>query len=65
MKSFGVSFISGIDKVYIRKCGGNTRFSVENFCLEVPRKLAGEAFCTVFQENSVSEKVYGYERGEY
>ena len=41
-----------------------SRFSVEVFCLKVPKNLAGEPFCAVFQKFSVSEKVYGQE-GEY
>ena len=36
-----------------------SRFSVESFCLTVPKKLVKEPFCAVFQNFSVSEKDYG------
>ena len=35
------------------------RFSVQFFCLTVPKIFAGEPFCAVFQKISGSEKVYG------
>ena len=34
-------------------------FSVEIFCLTVPKMFVGEPFCAVFQKISGSEKVYG------
>ena len=40
-------------------------FSVEIFCLTVPKKFVGEPFCAVFQKISGSEKLYGSEGGEY
>ena len=36
-----------------------SRFSVDFFCLTVPKNLVGEHFCAVFQKISGSEKVYG------
>ena len=36
-----------------------SRFSVENFCLLVPKLLAGEHFGAVFQNCSGSEKIFG------
>ena len=43
-----------------------SQFSIfcRNFFVSVPKIFAGEPFCAVFQKNSVSEKVYGWE-GEY
>ena len=43
-----------------------SQFSIfcQNFFVSVPKIFAGEPFCAVFQKNSVSEKVYGWE-GEY
>ena len=37
---------------------GVSQFSVENFCLTLPKKIAGERFYAVFQKTSGSEKVY-------
>ena len=38
---------------------GVSKFSVESFCLTVPKNLEGEPFCAVFQKLSGSEKAYG------
>ena len=38
-----------------------SRFSVEIFCLTVPKNFVEEPFCAVFQKTSGSEKVYGKE----
>ena len=38
-----------------------SRFSVEVFCLTVPKNLAEEPSCAVFQKISGSEKIYGQE----
>ena len=38
-------------------------FSVETFCLTVPKNFVGEPFCAVFQKISGSQKVYGWEGG--
>ena len=42
-----------------KKDGGVSRFSVNFFCLTVPKNFVGEPFCAVFQKISGSEKVYG------
>ena len=39
--------------------GDMSRSSVDFFCLTVPKILVVEAFCALFQKNSVREKVYG------
>ena len=39
--------------------GGVSRFSVEIFCLIVPRNFIGEPFFDVFQKNSGSGKAQG------
>ena len=54
--SLGVSIISVIDKVWIRTRGGESRFSVENFFLTRRKKFLREAFWSVFQKFSGSEK---------
>ena len=36
-----------------------SRFSVEIFCLTVPKNFVEEPFCAVFEKISGSEKVYG------
>ena len=51
-----MSPISGIEKVYASD-GYVTIFRRSFFCLAVPKNLAGEPFCAVFQKNSGSEKV--------
>ena len=58
-ESFTVAIISRIEKVRIRGGGEVTRFSIDFFCPTVPKKIVGEPFCAVFQENSSSDKVYG------
>ena len=40
-----------------------SRFSVENFCLTVPKYFVEEPFDAVFQKFSGSEKVYGWVGG--
>ena len=40
-ESFTVALISGIEKVWIRR-RAVSRFSIENFCLTVPKKSVGE-----------------------
>ena len=50
--------ISGIEK----RGGGRegvSRFSVNIFCLIVPKNFVGEPFCAVFQKISGGQKVYG------
>ena len=49
---------------FMDKQGGVSRFSVEMFCLTVPKIFVEEPFSVGFQKNSVSKKVYGYEGGE-
>ena len=51
---FSVSLISGIEKIYASD--GYVTFPSNFFCLAVPKNLAGEPFCAVFQKNSGSEK---------
>ena len=53
---FSVSLISGIEKVYASDCY-LTIFRRCFFCLAVPKNLAGETICAVFQKFSRSEKV--------
>ena len=36
-----------------------SRFSVDFFCLTVPKILVDEPFCAVFQKTSGSEEIYG------
>ena len=40
---------------------GMSRFSVETFCLAVPKNFVGETFCAVFQKIVGHEKFYGSE----
>ena len=44
--------------------GITSRSSVEIFCPAVPENFVEEPFNAVFQEISVSKKVYGKEEGE-
>ena len=59
---FSVSLNSGIEKFYASE-GYVTIFDFLSkfFCLTVPKILAGELFCAVFQKFSGSEKFYGEE----
>ena len=43
--------------LYFRGLYHDFRFSVEFFCLTVPKFIAGETFCAVFQKSCGSEKV--------
>ena len=43
------------NKFMDKKGGGVSKFSVENFCLAVPKNFAGEPFCAVFRKVSGSE----------
>ena len=52
---FGVSLISGIENVWIRR-GEYQYFSSKIICLRVPKKFVGEPFCVSL--NSGTEKVY-------
>ena len=38
---------------------GVQQFSVERFCLTMPKFFVGEPLCAVSQKNSGSEKLYG------
>ena len=60
-KSFCVSFILGIDKVWTRGGGGRQYqdFAPKFFCLTVPKNFVGEPFCAVIQKISVNKKVNG------
>ena len=40
-----------------KKRAGASQFSVENFCLTVPKHFVGETFFAVFQKKSGGEKV--------
>ena len=40
-----------------------SRFPSKDFCTTMPKILAREPYCVVFQENSGSEKDYGLQRG--
>ena len=51
---------SGSEK-FKDKRGGISRFSVEKFLSHSAKSFAGETFCAVFQKNSGSDKVFGYE----
>ena len=58
-KPFCVSGNFGYRKMLeIREGGGNHDFSSKLFCLRAPKLFVDEPFCAVFQNNSVSEKVY-------
>ncbi len=53
--------IFGYGKVWIRSGGGGgrgrvSRFSVDFFCLAVPKIFAGETLCAEFQKDSGSKK---------
>ena len=39
--------------------GDTSRSPADLFCLAVAKKFVEETFCAVFQDTSVSEKVYG------
>ena len=55
-----MALISGIEKVWIRR-RGVSRFSIEKFCLTVPKISVGEPFTVAII--SGSEKVYGQQGG--
>ena len=40
-----------------------SRFPSKDFCTTMPKFLAREPYCVVFQENYGSEKDYGLQRG--
>ena len=46
-------------KIIDRRGGQYQKFPSKIFCLTVPKNLAAEPFCPVFQKFSGSEKVYG------
>ena len=52
-----VALVLGIENFYDK--GSYVTISCRFFCLAVPKKFVEELFCAVFQETSVSEKVYG------
>ena len=63
-KPFGVSLISGIEKVWIREGGSYYQDSLsKTFCLRVTETFVEEPFCAVFEKVSKSEKVYGSKAG--
>ena len=61
-ESFAVAVFSGTGKVLIRSGGGGggggvSRFSVDFFCLAVPKKFAGEPFFALFRNIPVAKKI--------
>ena len=44
---------------------GVSRLSVKNFLSHSAENFVGEPFCAVFQKKSGSEKVNGWQRGNY
>ena len=51
-----VALVSGIENFYDTR--GYVTISCRFFCLAVAKKFVEETFCAVFQDTSVSEKVY-------
>ena len=49
-----------VEKTFMDKREGDvSEIHSKFFCLTVPKKFAGEAFCNVFQKISGKEKDYG------
>ena len=62
-QAFKVSLLSGLEKTNASEGYVMSQFSVDIFCLTVPRIFVREPFCAVFQKVSGTELVYRKEGG--